>query len=596
MEVNFLPLGDVRIDSSDTCTDNYGYARIWVTPLGEGEIHILAYFPDAPEKGVTLRFISLPYPLPLFLIVHLLGGLALLLYGFHISGKGLVRLVGGRVKNLLWGFTSNPYAGALAGMIFTFILQSSTAATLMMVSFINGGIISFTNSIGLLVGSAVGSTLTVQIIAFNLSKYALLILAIGYGLFLFKSRVYNIGLSVMGFGFIFLAIAMLGKAFVPLKECPLFCDFFLHSSPITVFFISMIITALLHSSAVTISLSLSLAFQGLIDVNLAMPLVLGANVGTTFTALIASLKSTLGARRMAVANLLFKVLLVGAVMLVYPYFLKLVELSALSEARRIANAHLFLNLAGVIILLPFSKLWGKIITIMLPGQEGVSTKYLDGMMLQTPSVALAQTLREILRMAEIVHTMFLEAIEIFKTNDGKRRKVVVTMDDEVDEIETSLTHFLTQLSREEIGEEHSYRIVAFLYIVDELEHIGDVISKSLMVYAKKKIDQGLYFSEEGFKDIIHFHKEVNKTMEMAISAITTFDREIAHQTVARHIYIRELLNELHNKHLVRLRSGMKESLETSAIHLDLLADLERIDFHLTNIGNAVLGKVELKPL
>jgi phosphate:Na+ symporter len=226
---------------------------------------------------------------------------------------------------------------------------------------------------------------------------------------------------------------------------------------------------------------------------------------------------------------------------------------------------------------------------MLPRRKvGFEPRYLDQTLLSSPAIATGQALRETLRMADIVQPMLTDSLKVFKTNEELDRLKVVKDDDKVDALEENITLYLVRVSESEISLELSKRCAALLHIVDELEHIGDVISKSLTVYAKKKIKSGFVFSKEGFSEIEGFFKFSGETLRMAIDALATFDNNLAIKVKERREEGRSLLSKYHDTHLDRLRKGFKESVETSTIHLDLISDLERINSHASNIGEHIL--------
>jgi phosphate:Na+ symporter len=221
-------------------------------------------------------------------------------------------------------------------------------------------------------------------------------------------------------------------------------------------------------------------------------------------------------------------------------------------------------------------------------------RFLDWSIIDNPAAAIAHTHREILRMCEIVLGMFSNSIVVFKSNDKDLMRDIVKKDDEVDTLEEEIDEYLTGISQEELTEYQSKRIASLFFITDELEHIGDIVSKSLMVYAGKKIQQGFMFSNEGFKEIIEFHKQVQEHFKLTLDALTTYDKELAERIRAERKKGMDIHITLHNAHIDRLKRGLVESIETSTVHLDLINDLERINFHLSNIGYAILGKIGTK--
>jgi phosphate:Na+ symporter len=296
----------------------------------------------------------------------------------------------------------------------------------------------------------------------------------------------------------------------------------------------------------------------------------------------------------ALAHVLFKVCIVILALLALSQFVALIETTARSVPRQIANAHLILNVLAAVIFLPLLGPYRRGIERILPEGAGGAGKfrarYLDQRVLDTPVLALSHATREVLRMGEIVHSMYRDSMEVFRTDDDGLRRRIVEDDDKVDLLQESITPYLTRLSQEELTPDQSEREVALIKIVGELERVGDLVSKGLMVYARKKIKEGFYFSREGFREIAAYHAEVLDGLSLAIGVLTTFDESLARRLVGLRDPLRERFRELQAAHIARLCEGRKESLDTSTIHLDLLDEMGRVAFHVTNIGYIVLGR------
>ena len=588
-----------RLEASDVYTDPYGYAKASLTLGGEeGRYYVMATSPVATGE-LYFTFLGLERSWPISTAIGIGGGLALFLFGFGFGSRGLTRAAADRLRRLLWNLTRNRLLGLVAGTSITAILQSSTAATVMLVSFANAELISVGQSLGVILGADIGTTITVQIIAFKIMDYGLVLIALGLAIMtIWRASPHKyIGQVVLGFGLLFFGMKVMADSASPLSFSPAFHDFFstLGRYPLLGILVAALVTALLHSSAATMGLLLMLSFQGLMDLRSAIPMVLGANVGTCVTALTAAIRGTTEARRVAVAHTLFKVLTVALVFLLISPFAEFVQRTTQNPTRQIANAHTFFNITAALIFLPLLDPYRWLLLKLIPERARVLKRfgplYLDERVLTAPSLALGYAAREIIRMAEITYSMLENAIEAFVHNDGELRKKIVTEDDEVDYLEETITPYLTKLSQQELSRGQSKREVELLYIVDELEHIGDIVSKNLMSYAQKKMKQGLLFSQQGMEEIRYYHLEVLKTLRMAVSALTTSDRSVASDVVKRRDYLSELVRELHQKHIDRLHRGLKESLETSTIHLDFISDLERINFHACNIGAELLETV-----
>jgi phosphate:Na+ symporter len=579
-------------------TDSRGYAKFRVKIGGTtGNYYLEAYSPET-EKKLKFSFTILKPHWQVFLFFGLIGGLALFMYGLNFGSKALTRLAGSKLKEALWRLTRNPVLGIFIGIIMTIVTQSSSATTVMLVSLSNAGLMVLAETLGVILGADIGTTLTVQLISFKIFDYAILIIALGFFIMTFvkKRNMHYIGRLIFAFGLVFFGMRVMSNSVHPLTFMPGIQATFmkLGNRPLLALLISVVFTGIIRSSGTTIALVLSFAFQGLITIEAAIPLIFGANIGTCVTALLACIGRSREARKVAMAHIFFKIIGVAIFFPFIPHFANLISYTAGSLPRQIANAHTIFNCAAAIIFLPLLPLYAKLVGFLTPagaGGEKFKPIYLDTSMLSSPGLAIGQASREVLRMADIVQNMLSRSLDVFKTNDSLLRKKLIENDNKVDTLEEKITSYLTKLSEEELTPDLSKRAVTLLYVTDELEHIGDVVSKSLMVYAKKKLDQGFYFSKEGFKEIQEFYGFTLETLRMSIDALATFNKSLAKRVSERMGEGDKILLKLHNAHLDRLRKGLKESMETSTVHLDLISDLERINFHAGSIGEHILGKL-----
>ncbi|MEK7851632.1 MAG: Na/Pi cotransporter family protein [Deltaproteobacteria bacterium] len=354
----------------------------------------------------------------------------------------------------------------------------------------------------------------------------------------------------------------------------------------------IIFTALIHNSAATIGIALAFSLQGLITLEGAIPIIFGANIGTCATAIISSIGATFEARQVAVAHVMFKVI---GVAIFYPFIgplTKVVAHSASDLPRQIANAHTFFNIAITAIFLPIAGTMAKLVQRLVPesgAEERFSTRYLDERVLSSPSLALGQATREALRMADIVQDMFRGSIEVFKSDDIKLAERLEERDDDVDLLDREIKLYLTRLSQESMEEGLSRRQIQVISFINDMENIGDIIDKNLMELAKKKISKGLSFSKDGLRDICDLHREVMENFDLAISAFTSGDEELARKLIRHKAGIGEMERELKQAHIQRLQMGLRESIDTSAIHLDVLSNLKRINSHICNIAYTMLA-------
>lgn len=584
----------------EAVSDEQGYAKSPLT-LGEdaGSYIVTAGAVKRPGNEVVFTLTALPRSWGLLTFFGLAGGLAIFLFGLRFAGRGLTKATGNRLREMFWGLTRRRGLGLALGTVATAILQSSTATTVMLVSFAGAGLITLVGALPIILGADIGTSFTVQLLAFRIGDYAILIIALGFlAMSVIGQRPYrHIAQAIFGFGLLFYGIKIMSDSIVYLPMLPGFERVLAQAAdyPVLVMVLAMVFSGLVHSSAATIGVALTLGLRGLIDLGAAMPLILGANIGTCGSALMASAGQAVEARRVALAHVVFKVSIVILALLLLRPFVSLVEQTASSVPRQVANAHLILNVIAALLFLPFLGPYRRLIERVVPEGRGgggaFRVRYLDHRVLDTPVLALSQATRETLRMAEIVHEMLRDAIQTFKTGDDDLRKRVIRDDDKVDLLQESITPYLTRLSQEELSEEQSEREVELIKIVGELERIGDLVSKGLMAYARKKIKDGYYFSEEGFHEIVDFQEQVLEGFSLVTGVLTTFERELAEKLLALRDPLRDRYRELQAAHISRLCEGRRESLDTSTIHLDLLDDVQRIGFHVTNIGSILLDHV-----
>ena len=532
-------------------------------------------------------------------VLTLFGGMALLLYGIQLTGDGLQRAAGGRLRTLLTGLTRNRLMAVLSGALVTAIIQSSSATTVMLIGFVSAGLMSFTQTLGVILGADIGTTFTVQLLAFKITDYALLLVGMGF-LVIFVSRrhaIRDLGQGLLGFGLIFLGLKVMLDGMAPLRENPLARQVFaaLADSPMLGILAAAGFSALVHSSAATIGLAITLASQELLPLNGAVAIVLGANIGTCATALAASIGATTDAKRVAVAHIAFKVLGVALCFSFLDLFTRFVAGSAADPARQIANAHTFFNVGISAVFLPFSPLAARAITALIPeqaqGESPFKTRYLDERSLDQPALALGQATREALRMADVVQGMFRDALTVIRADDRELLEDVERRDDQLDYLEREIKLFLTRLRPETMSADLSRRVVALITFIGNIENIGDIIDKNVMDLARKKFYQGRRFSEAGEAEIAEFHAMIAKNLERAIAAFAANDRVLAQEVADQRPIVRQRERELRESHLARLRAGLAESLETSEIHLDVLTNLKRISSHITALVLPILEEV-----
>ncbi|MBI2983573.1 MAG: Na/Pi cotransporter family protein [Chloroflexi bacterium] len=532
---------------------------------------------------------------PNTVLFALLGGTALLLYGVRLVGEGLQRAAGARLRQILQGLSGNRLKALAVGAGVTAVLQSSSATSVMLVGFASAGLLSLRQTIGVILGADVGTTVTVQLLAFNLLAISPAIVFAGWALSaLGRGAVSYVGRAILGCGFLFLGIKLISDGTVPLKDGPLFREVLgaLVGQPILLLVIAAAFTALVHSSAATIGLAISLAPNGLMPLEGAIPVIYGANIGTAGTALVVSAGANVEARRVAVAHAAFKVAGVLLFLLFTPQFADLIRAIGGDAPRQIANAHTLFNVALAVLFLPGAGPAADIITRMIPetrrSEEGAI--YLNPQVLDAPAVALGQALRETLRMGDVVVRSLRDVMPVFERDDEALMKEIIKRDDQIDRLEEDIKRYLTKLREQSLTEEQSERETALLFVVVDLEATGDVIDKQLMELAEKKIRGSHRFSKQGENEIRDLHTKVVENLELALGALASGDGSVAEKVLRHKSRISELERRYRQSHMARLKEGLKESIDTSSIHLDVLLALRQINSFATAIAYAVLGR------
>lgn len=528
-------------------------------------------------------------------LFSILGGTALLLYGVRLVGEGLQRAAGTRLRHVLSTLTGNRFKALLVGAGVTAVLQSSSATTVMLVGFASAGLLSLRQTIGVILGADVGTTVTVQLLAFDLLSLSPLVVFIGWLLWATtKGTPKYVGQAILGFGFLFLGMKLVADGTAPLEQSVLFRDLLtaLTNQPLILLVIAAAFCGLVRSSAATIGLALSLGATGILPLAGAIPIIFGANIGTAVTALIAAIGQNAEARRVATAHAVFKVV---GVALFYPFmapFADLVSHTAPDVQRQIANAHTIFNVIVAALFLPTSAFAAEFFTRLIPERDGSPTgaMYLNPQTLDTPAVALGQALRETLRMGDVVIGSLRDAIVVLERNDENLLRAVIARDDLIDRLEEDIKSFLIGLSAQSLTEEQAERETALIFVIADLEEIGDVIEKNLLELAQKKIDGGHVFSAQGWAEIQDVHTKVVENLELAMGALAAQDPLIAEKVIRHKTRINEMEREYRQTHIDRLHSGLRESIDTSSIHLDLLANLKRANSLAAGIAYAVLGR------
>ncbi len=535
----------------------------------------------------------------------MLGGLALFFYGLELGRGGLKLAAGERLKHLMGKFTTNRLLAVGLGAVATFILQSSSATTVILVSFAESQLITLTQAFGVILGADIGTTLVVILLSFRkITEYALVIFVVG--LLIQKisqsQKLRYGGQVVMGFGLLFFGMGLMAGAAAPLQQSPAAMHIFafLADHPFWNLAFATIFTGIIQTSAATIGIAIALSFSGVLTFEAAIPIVLGANVGTCITACLSCFGMGIAGRRVAIAHVMIKAI---GVAIVFPFIGQVASLIdsldiyiaqsnallTLSTSGKIALTHLFFNVFVALLFLPLVKPGVWLVTKLVPSRkeekEEFGPRYLDEKALETPSLAFAQALLEIHRIANIARDMFRDILEIFKMDVDFERACehVGSADDRIDKLEKAVRFFLSKVSEKELTEKQAQSQVALLTLAGDIEDIGDIMSKDILTLAKKKRRKVVRFSEEGWKELKAFHDLVLKDFDLTISMLAHPHVDIAQKMVRHKERLSETERAMRQSHIQRLHDKLPETYETSSIHLDLLSCMRSVNTKLMRL-------------
>lgn len=531
------------------------------------------------------------------ILLHLAGGVALLIWAVRLVRTGAMRAFGASLRHALQSFTQNRFAAFGSGVLVTMVLQSSTATTLLVSSFAGRALILPAMALAVLLGANLGTALAAFVISLDLGWLWGLLVALGVGLYLAHEameKARNIGRVLVGIGLILLALIELNTAAAPLAQSPTFRTLLgaLGHEPLLALLVAVAATWLTHSSIAIVLLIATFAASGLFPPATALTLVLGANLGNALIPVLDQLGAPSEQRRAAVGNLLTRLLLALAVLpFVEPIAAGLQTLPS-PDTRLAIEFHVALNLIGALVFLPFVGPVMALVQRMMPGKPAAEAEtapqHLDPAALDSPAEALACAMREALKLGDRVEIMLRDTLTLLTKDELKLSRAIAEADDGVDTIHESIKLYLVKISRNELTEEESRRLLEIITLITNLEHIGDIIDKNLRELAEKKIRKRYTFSPEGLAEIRDFHNRVASGLSLALNVFATRDLTLARQLFAEKALIRDAERRATESHFLRLRSGRTESIETSSIHLDIIRDLKRIHGHIASIGYPIL--------
>ncbi len=525
-----------------------------------------------------------------------LGGLGLFLYGMNLMGSGLQRAAGTKLKRIIEVLTTNIFMGVILGALVTMIIQSSGATTVMVIGFVNAGIMSLVQATGVIMGANIGTTVTAQLIAFNLTDYAPIAVIVGVGIWILTSnkKTKETAEILIGIGILFIGMGMMSDGLSPLADSPAFTKLMTSlDNPVLGMLAGFILTTALQSSSASIGLLQALASQGLITVNLAFPILFGENIGSTTTALLSSIGANKTAKRAAMIHFIFNVTgtIIFMTILQYPIAWLVENLSPGNVSRQIANAHTFFNLINVIIQIPFAKFLVKIVEWLIPGEdinEEMASIYLDNRIIETPSIALGQVNKEILRMGELVLENLKMSQEILSQAKYNLAEEVLEREALINRLEREITEYLVRLSHASLSDKQHSEINNLLYTINDLERIGDHI-ENLVELSYDMEATNLEFSDHAKNGLREMFEKCIEVVEKTKKAFEFNDPVLAKEVKEIEDEIDKLEIQNRKDHIDRL-NRMECQTGPGIVFLDALSNLERVSDHSLNIAMYVLDK------
>ncbi|MGL5316138.1 MAG: Na/Pi cotransporter family protein [Peptostreptococcaceae bacterium] len=529
--------------------------------------------------------------------INLMGGLGLFLYGMNLMGDGLQKSAGSKLRRIIELLTSNVLMGVIVGALVTAIIQSSSATTVMVVGFVNAGIMSLPQAIGVIMGANIGTTITAQLVSLDLVGLAPVALGIGIVLYLFSSKpkTKNIAEILIGFGILFTGMDFMKAAVKPLTEYAGFTTALatLGQNPILGVLLGFGITAVVQSSSASMGMLLAVSSTGAISLGAALPILYGENIGTCVTSLISSIGASKNARRAATMHLIFNLIGTTIFMLVLtkPIIAMVTAMDPNDVSRQIANSHTLFNIINVIILLPFSKLIVKLTMKLVPEKEDEledtkTVKYIDDRMMETPSIALSNTVKETLRMGDKAKIALTTSMDALLQKSQSKVDESLSEEKRVNALQKAILNYLLKLSKTSLNNESREGVDALFNTVNDIERIGDH-AENIAELAQIVIDSDLKLSEEGKDELKEIYNKVVDTYSIALESMEQSDIELACKVIKMEEQVDIMEKVCRENHMRRLNESLC-TIDNGVIFLDLLSNLERISDHSVNIAQQVI--------
>lgn len=534
-------------------------------------------------------------------IATLLSGLGLLLYGIKILGEGLELAAGAKLKVLLEKMTSNRFAAVLVGFVITTLIQSSSTTTVMVVGFVNTGIMTLTQAIGVIMGANIGTTTTSILVSFDIGKYAPITIGIGVFLSMLtkKTTKKHIGLAITGFGMLFLGMTLMKDAMEPLASSPVFSEWLMNANnPFVAILIGTVITAVIQSSAASIGILQALASQGLIPLHFAAYVIYGQNIGTCITALISSIGTKKNSKRTAVMHVLFNVF--GTVIFIILTkllpFTDWIESLTDNTMMQLSLVHIIFNVVSTLIMFPFAdKVLVKLACLIVPDKKDSSEddfklQFVDNLMINTPPFAVAQVSKEVHRMAGLARQNFSIAAEDLLNKSCDHFDEVQHTEEVINFLNHNITPILVKINSLDLSYSDAKYIGRVFHVINDIERIGDH-AQNLEEAAKSRVDEGIEISAEGERELREMYETTLKLIDGSIEAFTSqiLDNEKAEQLSEYEASVDDMQTEFEQSHIERLNAH-KCNTRAGMLFINTITDFERVADHATNIAWSVSKK------
>jgi len=532
-----------------------------------------------------------------FMVFLLLGGLGMFLYGMKMMSDGLENIAGDRMRHVLEVLTKNRLAAVGVGAGVTAVIQSSSATTVMIVGFVNAGLMTLLQATGVIMGANIGTTITAQLIAFNLSDIAPFVLFIGMVMVIFvkKRKILRVGEIILGFGLLFVGLTLMSDAMVPLRENKAFISFLTSfKNPFVGVLVGAVFTAVIQSSSASVGILQSLAAIGLIGLDSAVYVVLGQNIGTCVTAILAAIGTSTNSKRTAGIHLTFNIIGTLIFMLILAVFPRLISLleswSPDNVSRQIANFHTLFNVSITIVLFPFANLIVKMVSFIIPEkakQGDVEQKllYLDERIVQTPAIALAQTMKELTRMGTITGDNLTRALSAFFNQDEQQIRKVTEVEKTIDFLSKSITDYLITIRGAEIPDEHLKQLGKLHHVIIDMERIGDR-AENIAEYTEALIDAREKMTPQGLSELRDVSDKTLLLFDKSLDIFKNRDVTLFDEIRKMKKEVDSKLTEYTDNHIGRLQEEMC-SPHTGVVFTNMLASLERIASHSLTIAFSV---------